>query len=218
VDACSIAWKFVQKHFKTDYRLNALYIPRPGGEPAFQQYAQLRLYKFDFYYDPGGLLMGPCYCSVWVESSTGKIVNYHAADYPLVVSPRPTISVRTAMANSMPYLVTGGRDVALDGLMVSTPEGDERERLLYVVTFNGRGPTEFNVLSFANGHDFDSSLMLMAPLTRSQIATFHSGQNRYTVAVDAHSGEFIGWNFGDLLHGTKISPWPPLEPQPIDRK
>lgn len=219
-EACRIAWKYVVLHFQASHQLNTLYIPMPGGQLVPHFYGGIRFYYFCFYYNPDGSAMGPCpcQCEVCIESLTGRIIRYWSADYPITVSSKPSISLQTAVANTMSKLVTDGKNARFDGLQIPIPDEDGNERLLYFVTFDGTGPREDSDLSSVPGYNYEVEPLLELNEPPVLSAELWPKPNHYRAAVDGHTGEFIGWNFNDWQKGKKILPWPPTASQTNNRK
>jgi len=122
---------------------------------------------------------------------TGHVIYYWQIDYPITVAIRPSISLNTAMNNAMNGVVSQGRMGHLKLLAVTDPDHDGKERLVFLVTFTGSGTPYIDGSSmddtFVMGHEIYKPLPWWYRL--------QAERNTYLGAVDAHTGEFLGWNF-----------------------
>gem|GEM_PF-2323338 len=153
----------------------------------------LNMYSFCFYSAPASISACPNRCYVEVEDITGRVVTYIGFDYALSVSTRPSISAKTAMNDAMGALVSDGHPIGVKELAITNPDQNNVEHLAYIVTFSGMGPSYDDYSS--DDDPIITRLPVNKPLSWLRMLTVRKQRNNYFAAVDAHSGEFLGWGF-----------------------
>jgi hypothetical protein len=188
-----VAYAYAMAHFRNKKLAVNLRMPMLGAdqEPSYiyasNSTEKFKEYLVSFCCDPDGIGFSPCACTVSVEALTGRVVGYAERDVPLTVSLRPRISADIAMERAMRCVVTGGRKGSLIALGVTDPGPDLKERLVYFVGFTGKGPPSMS------DYPQDQYHMMIAPLTWWKTIWLTREENAYIGMVDAHTGEFLGW-------------------------
>ena len=99
----------------------------------------------------------------------------------------------------MQSLVVDGREPQVKELDILDPDINGEEKLVYLVTFSGKGP------AFDLDYIMDERQTMFKPISWYIEPNIKKQQNKYWAAVDARSGEFVGWGF------TAAPPWKPGE-------
>jgi hypothetical protein len=186
-----IARRYALTHFPRSQRLNGV-IPMPIRQVDVDTHHRVGVYDFWFYEDPGGISVSPCRCYVVVEGLTGRVVNYWGFDYPITTSPKPTIKLNDAIKTAMNSVLSNGKNPSLKALGISDFYPTGKERLVYEIKFSGVGPSEWIYPSADDVQILFVDLNKQLPWWTK--APYYD-QNNYLGAVDAHTGEFLGWNF-----------------------
>lgn len=165
----AIALTFMQSHFPYYTTLTQTKVwPEYDYDTATGNPVFIKDYEFAFFEKSVSGVGGPSECRVTVDTIHGKIINYIAKAFPLLINLTPGISADQATAFAMNTLnIVQGTPMPATGLVVSLPDAFGNETLLYGVNFTG------------------------IPMSQGQTDTTGMSPENYTATVDAFSGEVV---------------------------
>jgi hypothetical protein len=191
---------YALEHFRNSKMLNGIRLRKPYDiKVDGSGRSKITVYPFQFYYDPGGISISPCRCTVFVDSLAGRVVSYVEQDTSITTSPKPSISIDKAESSALRSLVVDGKEPQVKELDILDPDLNGEEKLAYLVTFSGKGP------AFDQDYIMDERQTMFKPMPWYWNNFHPTQQNKYWAAIDAHSGEFLGWGFASA------PPWKPGE-------
>jgi hypothetical protein len=97
------------------------------------------------------------------------------------------------MNDAMGALVSDGHPIGVKELAITNPDQNNVEHLAYIVTFSGIGPCYDYYTT-----DDDPQIIglpVFKPLSWLRMLTVRKERNNYFAAIDAHTGQFLGWGF-----------------------
>ena len=181
-----IAYQYAALHYPNSGRLNSMWVAHPEFDVIGSHFPLIC-----FYDAAGGLAYTPCRCYVYVDPFNGQVFMYRSFDYPLTVSARANVSVSSALSTAKQSLTGGQGNGTLISMDITDPQPEGKERLIYIFKISGCGPIFDDYSSINDMNVLGIDLWQPLPWWRR----LKSQQNTYVAAVDAHTGEFVGWDF-----------------------